>query len=58
MCYNPRMTYLTGNLFLDIILGFVFLVCVVLLFREVFCWYWKLNSIQKLLEKIEENTRK
>lgn len=26
--------------------------------REVLTWYWKLNKIVNLLEKIEENTRK
>lgn len=25
--------------------------------REVLTWYWKLNKISNLLEKIEENTR-
>lgn len=25
--------------------------------REVVTWYWKLNKISNLLEKIEENTR-
>jgi hypothetical protein len=41
---------------LFIILGiFVFFF---LLIREVLTWYWKLNKIARLLEKIEENTRK
>lgn len=25
--------------------------------REILTWYWKLNKISNLLEKIEENTR-
>jgi hypothetical protein len=25
--------------------------------REILTWYWKLNKISSLLEKIEENTR-
>ena len=28
-----------------------------LIFREVVTWYWKINKIVSLLEKIEENTR-
>ena len=26
-------------------------------FREVVAWYWKINEVVSLLEKIEENTR-
>lgn len=29
-----------------------------LLFREIVTWYWKINKIVDLLEKIEKNTRK
>lgn len=28
-----------------------------LLLREIFTWYWKINKIISLLEKIEKNTR-
>ena len=27
------------------------------LIREILCWYWKINRVVDLLEKIEENTR-
>lgn len=32
-------------------------VALFLLSREVLAWYWKINKIINLLEKIEENTR-
>jgi len=32
-------------------------IVVFILLREVFTWYWKLNKISNLLEKIESNTR-
>lgn len=41
--------------------SFVLWVCVAVLvflvLREVFTWYWKINKIVDLLEKIEKNTR-
>lgn len=30
---------------------------VVILVRETLTWYWKINKVVELLEKIEENTR-
>jgi hypothetical protein len=42
-------------------LGFIEIVAFVVIFfflvREVLVWYWKINKIVSLLEKIEENTR-
>ncbi len=35
------------------IVGFAFFI-----FREIILWYWKINRIEELLEKIEKNTRK
>jgi len=38
----------------------IFIPIIILIFwlcREVVTWYWKLNKISDLLEKIEENTR-
>ncbi len=38
----------------------VFLIGAFLLFfilRELFTWYWKINEVVALLEKIEQNTR-
>lgn len=40
------------------IFGLVVLFIIMLLFRELACWYWKINKIVKLLEKIEKNTNK
>lgn len=40
-----------------IIVPFVFTIIIFIIFREVLTWYWKLNKISDLLEKIEENTR-
>jgi len=36
----------------------VFLVAVIafLLFREIMCWYWKINQIVTLLKEIKDNT--
>lgn len=33
-------------------IALVFLVVVFLIFREFFCWYWKINRIVSLLEDI------
>ncbi len=37
---------------------FFILLMLFVLVREVLTWYWKLNKIVDLLEKIELNTRK
>ena len=33
------------------------IIVVFLLIREILTWYWKINRIVALLEKIEKNTR-
>jgi hypothetical protein len=33
------------------ILGIVVVIILFFLLRELFCWYWKINSIVDLLEK-------
>lgn len=35
----------------------IFLAIVFLIFREVLTWYWKLNKIVELLERIDTNIR-
>ncbi len=41
------------------VLLYFFFACVLfLVIREIVTWYWKLNRIEDLLEKIDENTRK
>jgi hypothetical protein len=43
---------------IEYIIGCVGLTIVVfLVFREVLTWYWKINKMVDLLEKIEKNTR-
>lgn len=41
-----------------IAISFFAFVLFFLLIREIVTWYWKINRIVNLLEKIEENTRK
>lgn len=41
------------NFIFYIIGGFI----VFMVLREFVTWYWKLNRVTELLEKIEENTR-
>ncbi|MFH1536493.1 MAG: hypothetical protein ABID45_00730 [Patescibacteria group bacterium] len=41
--------------------GTVFIVSLIILFiliRKIVTWYWKINEIVKLLNRIERNTRK
>lgn len=44
--------FINSNL-LEIILLFLFLIIVWLLIRELLTWYWKINKIVSILEKIE-----
>lgn len=39
--------------FAELLVGILILLVVFLLFREFFCWYWKINRIVALLEQIE-----
>lgn len=39
-----------------IIIGIIVFIVIFLLLREFWCWYWKVNKIITLLEKIEQNT--
>lgn len=41
------------NIIFPILLGLLAL----FILREVLAWYWKINKVIQLLEKIEENTR-
>lgn len=40
-----------------IIIGILASIVLIIVFREMFCWYFKINKIVALLERIEENTR-
>jgi len=46
-----------GSLFF-VLIGLVVLFLVVLLLRELACWYFKINQIVDLLEKILEAVKK
>ena len=35
----------------------IIVIALFLVLREFWCWYFKINRVIKLLEKIEENTR-
>lgn len=43
---------------IDILFAMFFILAGFVLIRELITWYWKINRIIELLEKIEENTRK
>lgn len=40
-----------------LIIWLIFTVGVFLIFREIICWYWKLNEIVRLLTEIRNNVR-
>lgn len=42
---------------LDVLVAFAYVAIFFFIIREVIMWYWKINKIIDLLEKIEENTR-
>lgn len=33
------------------------IIVVIIVIREIACWYWKVNQILSVLNKIEKNTR-
>jgi hypothetical protein len=46
-----------GNAFIYFGLFLLFLIIVFFICRELVCWYFKINSILDVLNKIEKNTR-
>jgi hypothetical protein len=50
--------FLSLNSGLNILLVLVFGFFVFVAIRELLTWYWKINRIETLLERIERNTRK
>ena len=46
-----------GNGFI-VIMSIFFAIVIWIGLREVMTWYWKINRIVDLLEKIEKNTRR
>ena len=50
------MNFFTNYLFL--IIGIIiFVIVITLIFREVYCWYWKINARNKLLEEMIKNQK-
>lgn len=54
---NP-FNYFYINPSLNPLIVILLAVCIFFMVREILTWYWKINKIVKLLEKIEENTNK
>jgi hypothetical protein len=46
-----------SNPLLTAVVTLAILVLVFLVFREVVCWYWKINRMVELLESIEASLR-
>ncbi len=46
------------SILMGLFMGLIGVLVFFLLIREIVVWYLKINQIKKLLEKIEENTRK
>ena len=44
---------MTINILFSVLIGII----VFIVGREIFCWYFKINKIVALLDRIEENTR-
>lgn len=53
---SPAKTFLGSNYLEYFIFIFIGLILFFLLVRELITWYWKINKIVRLLEKIERNT--
>lgn len=41
--------------FAKILLGAIVIIMIVLLIREILCWYWKINAIIEHLELMNDN---
>lgn len=48
----------SGNFFGGVLVFLLFAFAFFLILREIVTWYWKINRIEELLEKIEKNTSK
>ena len=46
------------ELFVIFLVTFIIPVVLFLIFREVVCWYWKINHITKTLDSINEHLAK
>jgi len=44
-----------GNITGSLLVAAVILLIIFLVFREVFCWYWKINTVVSLLTEIRNS---
>lgn len=46
-----------SNPLVDFIVAVAILIVIFLVFREIVCWYWKINRVVELLESIDATLR-
>ena len=51
------MNVSANNPLVDAVIALVILVVIFLVFRELVCWYWKINRMVELLENIDATLR-
>jgi hypothetical protein len=51
------MSVSVNNPLVAAIVTLVIVIAIFLLFREVVCWYWKINRVVELLESIDATLR-
>ena len=51
------MNVSANNPLVDAIIALVIVVVIFLVFREVVCWYWKINRMVELLDSIDATLR-
>lgn len=55
---GPSSGYAIGErAFIGVLLTLVVIVVILLIFREIICWYWKMNEVVSLLTDIRELLR-
>jgi hypothetical protein len=51
------MSVSANNPLVDAVIALVIVVVIFLVFRELVCWYWKINRMVELLESIDATLR-
>jgi hypothetical protein len=51
------MSVSVNNPLVATVVTLVIVIAIFLLFREVVCWYWKINRVVELLESIDATLR-
>jgi hypothetical protein len=51
------MSVSANNPLVDAVIALVIVVVIFLMFRELVCWYWKINRMVELLESIDATLR-